>query len=66
MRSENKNLYQFQSLDAFYFSKLESSNILVHFDYNVIRAMAGFCYVAVLKDAIVGGFIFMFYKRRWH
>ena len=66
MRFDNKILSQFESLDAFYFSKLESNNILVHFDFDVIKAMAAFCFLAVLKDAIVGGIIFIFYKRRWH
>jgi len=45
--------------DAYYFSRLESSPILVHFDFSVIKAMAAFCILAVFKDAIVGIFIYI-------
>lgn len=48
--------------DALYFSRLDSDYLLVHFDPNVIKAMAAFCFMAIVKDAIVGGFIFIFYK----
>ena len=65
MRFEHKNSSQFESLDAFYFSRLESTPLLVHFDFSVIKAMAAFCFLAVLKDAIVGIFLYQFYGKGW-
>ena len=53
--------YQINS-DAFYFGELESENILVHVDPAVIKAMASFVFIAILKDILVGAYMHMLYE----
>ena len=46
----------------FYFGQLESENVLVHVDPAVIKAMAAFVFIAVLKDILVGGYMHLLYQ----
>ena len=48
--------------DAFYFGELESENILVHVDPAVIKAMASFVFIAILKDILVGAYMHLLYE----
>ena len=50
------------NLDAFYFGELQSENVLVHVDPAVIKAMAAFIFIAILKDILVGAYIYALYE----
>ena len=48
--------------DALYFAGLESKELLVHYDSNVIKAMAAFVYIAILKDVFTAVLVLFYYK----
>ena len=49
-------------LDATYLVQLESEFLLVHVDPAVIKAMTAFIYIAIIKDVLVGYFLYRLYK----
>ena len=49
-------------LDAWYYGRLESVSILVHMSPSVIKAMAAFVYLAVVKDILFCLVTKYFYK----
>ena len=54
MTHYNIKIILFFILDAWYYGRLESKSLLVHMSPSVIKAMAAFVYLAVVKDVLLG------------
>ena len=53
MTHYNIKIILFFILDAWYYGRLESKSLLVHMSPSVIKAMAAFVYLAVVKDILL-------------
>ena len=60
MKKSLKTVFKLNS-DAIYFGDLEKENILVHVDPAVVKAMASFVFIAILKDILVGLYMHLLY-----